>query len=256
MLFTEAGNHMYLKYLPNKKLETTVDRYWIYSNTQQKSISIEILPDHCFDWIFIIKGNTIYDVVITGIWTQIQTIEIPAKTTYVGINFYPNGLINYFNMSLKDIKNHYIKFNVSMLKQENDLNYNSLLGLSSPTDLIKSIEDYLIKLPLSKKSIQKYYDNDQLEQIALENYMSKRSLQRYFNKWFGTTPKEHIQLARQVKARHLFLSKKDNNLTEIAFILNYTDQAHFSKHFKTTYNKSPKDFKYTLSDIYKHSSFL
>lgn len=249
---------MYEKYTPTTQLQSTVDRYWKITNSTSENIIIEILPDHCFDLVFVIKNDSLVNILITGIYSQIQNYELEADTTLIGINFYPNGLINYFNISLRELLNSHTNFHRSMLKYPDQLDFKALFKMNTFEAIIELMENYLLLLPIVNSNLPSYYNSEQVKDIASDNFMSLRTLRRYYNKWLGITPKEYIQLARQVKARHLLLAKEALKVTDIALELDYTDHAHFTKHFTKVHHLSPKAFQVRdeLTDIYKNSSFL
>jgi len=113
---------------------------------------------------------------------------------------------------------------------------NYLLSLYKPNDE---------KLPIIKKIFE---DIDQqktiftVAQLAVLQQMTVRSLQRLFKEYIGVSPKWAIQLFRLREAAQQMESQSRINFSQLALELGYSDQAHFSKHFKRITGKTPKSY--------------
>lgn len=83
--------------------------------------------------------------------------------------------------------------------------------------------------------------------------ISSRQLQRKFSQQLGMTPKRYCRILRVKRASLLLL--KDYNcqllLKDLAYSLNYYDQSHFLKDFRTVAGVSPSHFRH-LSLPYRH----
>lgn len=84
----------------------------------------------------------------------------------------------------------------------------------------------------------------------LENYFeriksigySERQLRRIFLKYTGVTPHKFSRIVRCQTAIKYMVSSPGASLTDIAHDLNYFDQTHFTKEFKTFYALTPTQF--------------
>lgn len=73
------------------------------------------------------------------------------------------------------------------------------------------------------------------------NY-TERHTRRLFLKYIGIPPKKFMQIVRCQTALKFMLSKPTCPLTDIAYQLDYYDQAHFINEFKSFYNSTPLQF--------------
>lgn len=80
--------------------------------------------------------------------------------------------------------------------------------------------------------------DDLLDRYAL----SKRQIQRLFQRYVGVSPKWVIMRYRAHEAIEQLTSGKITDLTELAMDLGYFDQAHFIKDFKALVGQSPSVF--------------
>lgn len=102
-------------------------------------------------------------------------------------------------------------------------------------------------------SYQKY-----LHFINNLNY-NHRHVRRLFLQHVGLAPKRFLQIARSKNALRLMTAKPDLKFAEIAYTLDYCDQAHFIKEFKSVYNLTPAQFSKTFlansSDASRQNTF-
>lgn len=78
-------------------------------------------------------------------------------------------------------------------------------------------------------------------ELADELAISLRQLQRLFKEKLDTTPTNFITTLKMEEAAKMLL-KSDNNISEIAYALGFTDPAYFTRLFKRYFGKSPSEF--------------
>jgi AraC-like DNA-binding protein len=84
------------------------------------------------------------------------------------------------------------------------------------------------------------YGNITVDNIAERQRISVRTLQRRLREW-GFSFEEIVDDVRRNEAiRHVLQGQ--NSTMEIAFLLGYSDQAHFSRAFKRWTGRSPRDY--------------
>jgi len=168
---------MYKKYKADNKLVSTVDRYWTLTNSSQENILIDILPDHCFDLIFVMKENRLKNILITGIYSDNQQFEMEAETQLVGVNFYPKSLNNYFTIRLDSLLNKHTTLKPEMLKYPDEFDYEALQDARSALEILELIENYLTRLPIESFELPGYYKNENVEDLAAASFIPlKKSL--------------------------------------------------------------------------------
>ncbi len=93
-------------------------------------------------------------------------------------------------------------------------------------EILLSINAHSQKSPLTVTDICKKF------------YMEESTLYRNFKKTIGDSPKNIIKTIRFRKA--LYLLRKDITMTEIAHLVNYSDQSHFNRDVKSYTGLSPR----------------
>jgi len=78
-------------------------------------------------------------------------------------------------------------------------------------------------------------------ELADELAISLRQLQRIFKEKLDTTPTNFITTLKMEEAAKMLL-KSNNNISEIAYALGFTDPAYFTRLFKKYFGKSPSEF--------------
>jgi AraC-like DNA-binding protein len=88
-----------------------------------------------------------------------------------------------------------------------------------------------------------------IESVAAQQNVSVRTLQRRLRDW-GFSFEELLDDVRRSKTIEL-ISSGDNTMTEIAFLVGYSDTAHFSRAFKRWMGRSPRE--YVKSGVFGHA---
>jgi AraC-like DNA-binding protein len=89
------------------------------------------------------------------------------------------------------------------------------------------------------------YDKFELNELSKIANLNKFGFAKKFKKFTGMTPMNYILMRKIFSSKKLINSKSE--LTEIAYLYNFTDMAHFSKTFKRFIGLSPKKYKETLN---------
>lgn len=90
--------------------------------------------------------------------------------------------------------------------------------------------------------------NENLDSISISNLADKygvtqKTVIRHFEKYLCKTPSEFRKIVRFRKALDKFNQQTEKlNLTELSYILNYFDQSHLIKEFKSLTGYTPKQF--------------
>jgi AraC-like DNA-binding protein len=78
-------------------------------------------------------------------------------------------------------------------------------------------------------------------ELADDLAISVRQLQRIFKEKLDTTPTNFITTLKMESAAEMLLNT-DNNISEIAYAMGFSDPAYFTRLFKRYFGKSPSDF--------------
>ncbi|MEO0339653.1 MAG: helix-turn-helix domain-containing protein, partial [Bacteroidota bacterium] len=150
------------------------------------------------------------------------------------IVFHPLGIQQFF----KDLD---FSGYISDFSFFNDTELKRLFHTDDTTLLIQLLDRYLLERYLNIKdsivstAINQIFDFCpylQVEELAKQSEISRRHLNRLFNKELGLSPKkfQEIVLFRMLMEKKLF-SNTDDNFTALAYSLNFSDQAHMNKSF-------------------------
>ena len=78
-----------------------------------------------------------------------------------------------------------------------------------------------------------------VEELAAGSGVSRRTIERLFQKRVGLTPKTYIRYTRFQHAVEKLKSGRKTGLTDIAYDCGYYDQSHFIKDFKQFFGETP-----------------
>jgi AraC-like DNA-binding protein len=84
------------------------------------------------------------------------------------------------------------------------------------------------------------YGRVSVEEVAAKERVSVRTLQRRLRQW-GFSFEEIVDDVRRTEAISLVRARQDSTM-EIAFMLGYSDPAHFTRAFKRWTGLSPRQF--------------
>ena len=87
-----------------------------------------------------------------------------------------------------------------------------------------------------------YSDEHDLEFYVTKLNVDLRKLRRLTKKYTGQTPKRHLVNRSMDEAKRM-LQYSGMNFKEISIKLGYSDPSYFSKHFKTQFKLSPKQYR-------------
>lgn len=111
--------------------------------------------------------------------------------------------------------------------------------LGEHLDSSKALQNDYIR-GLSSMSLGEKY-RKYLKFIKNSSY-NERHTRRLFLQYAGVSPKRFIQTARCENALSLMAASPNRSLTDIAYALDYCDQTHFIKEFKSIFNTTPSQF--------------
>lgn len=85
-----------------------------------------------------------------------------------------------------------------------------------------------------------------VKDLQIKFGISERQLERRFNEAIGVSPRHYLKITRFKQAVIALSQNNENNITDIAYELNYFDQSHFIKQTKELSGLIPKDLKRKL----------
>ena len=88
-------------------------------------------------------------------------------------------------------------------------------------------------------------ENFKIEKLAEEFGISKFNLIKRFKSSTNVTPHQFIIKKKLERSKNL-LKEGSLSLTDVTYMLNFSDQSHFSNSFKKMYGMTPREFRKTI----------
>ena len=185
--------------------------------------------------------------------TYKKPLEIKYEDNFKTFNivFKPYGLAQFTNNRV-DFKNRIFLDHTKIFEPFFD--NHPLFQTYTFGEKIVSIENYLLSV-LSEKNhtdmVIKKMDlwlTDKSEN-SLTSIKTDKTLYRAFKNLCGESPGTLYNIVRLRKAMQAIIEQRssDQKLSDIAYSLDFFDQAHFTKSFKKSIQKLPKDFTKSLT---------
>lgn len=254
-------NCKYQEYPPSLDLCEYVDCYWTFSGEIFfKDAFQRIMPTGAFD--LIIHYGDLYENVknnhrsleprlaLFGPISSANTIFPTGQINIIAIRFKPAGIVPFLSIPAGEFCDEYIP--CRELKKISDLfDIESILPNDS-SQAIAKIDDFLHtklnennRLPdlrVVHAIIALQQAPVSIKNLAKEVNLSTRHFQQLFYDYVGISPKTYSEIIRFNQTLYLLQTRPSQTLTEISYVLNYFDQAHFIKSFKKLSGFTPSEY--------------
>lgn len=135
--------------------------------------------------------------------------------------------------------------NIEHLSEVNDLHNLESKMFCDFADNVSKVNKFKYSKPIL--SCQNYISNHLYQEITLSDLadfvgLKQKYLSSLFNKEVGITLTEYIQSKRIEESKHL-LDSSNYSLLDIAILLGFHDQSHFTRIFKKFTGTTPKKFR-------------
>jgi AraC-like DNA-binding protein len=140
-----------------------------------------------------------------------------------------------------------------------------LIDQTDPKKRIRQVNDFLERIQKHKSQIKsttppqlgeifRGCGDVSVAEITNQCLLSRRQIERKFRGTTGISPKKYLRIARFQKA--LTIGNGIQSLTDLAYRLGYSDQAHFTKEFKSHSGITPKEYFHKRKFSFVVDSFL
>lgn len=223
----------YIEIQPNSLLKEYIDCYWLFKYRETITNNYMILPDGCFDLMYIFDDNKLLYTRLTGLWEKAVTVNYSKHITVLGIRFKISSLKVLFKPSIKPYLNNSLLIPEDFLGFKRSL-IEDLFSFGSDK-LIEAIQNYYLNLlrdcenPLSSQYLSLLTESkgyESVEAISKRAGISTRHLSRIIKNETGISTKKYLKL---IKFKD-FMQKKD---------IHYYDQSHLNKSFIDICNSTP-----------------
>lgn len=178
-------------------------------------------------------------------------VQCEGKINEITIYFKPLAINSFLEQDL----NHYNSSNFSEFSPFEDYRKAmiDILSLQNDTEKVDAIESYwLSKLigfqhnfleAVLSEMMGDENDAITITELCEKNAISRTTLNKHFNRHICKTPSEFKKILRFRNAVNKYASNiAKNNLTDIAYSVDYFDQSHMTREFKSVTGFSPKVF--------------
>lgn len=234
----------YQEIKPEGFLSNFIKCFWEYQNTEN-DIAHTILPDGYFDLIVKIEGDSVKNIMLTGVWTKPVNVVIKKETKLFAIRFKLISAEYIFKQEIKSIIDNAV-FLPENFWDLNTFSFDSfeqaVYKLSSRISLslkhLKEIDERKIKL--FELIYQSKISN--VQQLSGKIFWSSRQINRYFNKQYGFPLKTFLSIVR-CRSRFADIAKGEYFTAE-----EYFDQAHFIREVKKYTGATPGELSKNEND--------
>lgn len=244
----------YCKQLPPESLGSYIRCFWqVQGETLVAAPAWHILPDGCADLLFDFSvgiGNNSFSSDSRSQWvgTMTRAIQIQqmAKVDIFAVRFAAGGLFPFIATPLKIMTDTAIEFDYlwprhltdphAQLAATRNFNMRCQIISNSLLQALRSIS------PDNMLGMLRWLENlselPRLKELIAHTGFSVRTLERRFIDWVGVTPKQHLRYLRFERALRFLATDKIRSV-DIATLLGYSDQAHFTHEFRQFSGATP-----------------
>ncbi|MES2689897.1 MAG: helix-turn-helix domain-containing protein [Bacteroidota bacterium] len=217
---------------------------------------------HEFDPLRNAQGRDVPYCYVCGVDTQHTETSMGGRFSHFGVSFYPNAMHAFFKISANELVNETVEMNLFSktgihIKLDNAASHYERIEILS-----RYLYDKLFYANKEESLIRGMMACDELNSetnlFALQKKykISERQLERKFKSTVGVSPKKLQRIIRFEEALNRLSSADYKQLGAIAYALNYSDQSHFNKDFKSFSGMTPLEFIKTGNVGGDSSSFI
>nr|WP_298994926.1 helix-turn-helix domain-containing protein [uncultured Allomuricauda sp.] len=246
-----SGMVLYKEYKPYTALSEYVYCFWKLRSIRllQNPFLYRVVSDGCIDILIDTKERRTF---ITGFSKQYVEYDLGRSFEYVGARFYPFMFPLLFGISAENVVNRFL--NLEVVLPELDRNIKSRLEEKVNSDALLAMLSKVLSSYISKErslySLDPRFSKavDQMLQSGgnipinqLDLAVSQRQLRRFFQFYFGESPKVFSKVLRFQNILNAKPSQQSLTSEKVFYDKGYYDQAHFIRDFKKFYGVTPTE---------------
>jgi AraC-like DNA-binding protein len=231
----------YCEFQPHPALTPYIDAYWVVKTEKVNPTVSRIMPDGCVDIIinsgsdflsengaFTMKNDKVY---LVGTMTVFKDTVQRDNTHLIGIRFKPLGFPAFYRFSaLDEITNTTVEFEKNLAPEIHELNSETVVVLD---------QFFLSRISINNPFLSKVLWDVKtrngiitVHELAKNNVISGRQLERKFRHYLGISPKEYINFVRYQFAIDQIRNNSHKSLLDVAFSTGYYDHSHLTNEIK------------------------
>ena len=252
----------YREYIPTEQLRPFVDNIWVCDSPQffSKNLTVplinhELVINFSDDFrLRVDSGNEINNpgAWISGFHTEAYSSSATGRHNMVGVLFKPTGLKRFTGPAPREFVNGFVDpgdvfgNRFARLKER-------LFETKEPLMKVVLVERFLLQC-LNKKQSPGYLDfaieqlskslgeKGHVSRICKRSEITNKSLIKAFDNHVGVSPRKFSHLQVVNKALLKLASNPNQSLTNLTYDLNFFDQPHFVRVFKSVTNLTPSKY--------------
>lgn len=242
---------------PSAPLDKFIKSFWILEKEYSETLPYEpVYPDGCLDLVFSLVNNNLNSYFIGQ---QIKSIHIPiiGQAKFIGIQFFPYGAFPFFSIPMKEFTG--LQVDSIHILGKTKIILEERIFSSSVRESISLLEDFLLKrltiffadteqTIAAAKTIYLKKGNININQLAEDVSLTKRTLERKFETTIGLSPKSLANIFRFNKIKNELILNPLINLTSLGYRYGYFDQSHFIRDFNNVTALNPTAFVSLVSN--------
>lgn len=245
------------KAAPLKKL---VKFFWVLENREPILLDHKILPQNNIDLLFNFLSPMAYEqngqlfdtpgnIYFQGFSDTYTVQKQQGPLMTLGVSFFPAGFYPFFGIPVSEFRHHTIGLDALVHGAAADLE-DRLRQSGRTAEMVLLLEEFLLDCLFRRKEVDRsalallnafHSSRMDVAGFCREHQVNPRKLERLFNRHVGTSPKRFFRLSRfQSAVNGLMWAGRD--LTTLTYELEYYDQPHFIRDFKSFTGSSPSAF--------------
>ncbi len=238
------------RYQPCAALAGVLDHHWIveWDLRGQPAYTQRTLPYPCVNLVFDRRQTAVFGVV-SGAFES--TLADAGRV--IGLRFRPGAFRAFFGKPVRLLTDKTIPVS-ALLGIADAAAEEVVLSASDDASMVAAAETLLLRvLPPPDPQVERIHallqtlQQDagltQVRELARCAGVSERTLQQLFSEYVGVTPKWVIRRYRLHEAADQLANGAEVDLAELAHVLGYFDQAHFTRDFRRLVGKAPAEYR-------------
>lgn len=235
--------------LPSADLTVLVEHFWIveWDLRGQAPYLSETLPHPSVHLVVEESKSGVFGV-MRGKFSRV----LEDEGRVLGIKFRPAGFHPFLGSPVSGLTDRVTGLR-NVFGTEGEVYEEAILALENDRERVETAEAFLReRVPERDENVEAVNriadriaadrELTKVDDVANSLHLSKRTLQRLFERYVGVGPKWVIRRYRLHEAADRLADGEAVDLPEMALDLGYFDQAHFIKDFKAIVGVSPKEY--------------
>ena len=241
-------------FYPSKELAPFISHYVSLASkeTPSRLLSYQDFPRTAMDMVFTFDGSiqikrtakttfSLHKYEFIGLFNSAYHVQVENSISALHIRFKPNGVYPLTKVPLHYILNSHLSLTELMGNSIDDL-YQQMGALSNQSEKINLLESWLrpfyqrdrlhYRMEYGIQLIEQQKGLISVKTLSEQLNTNYKSLDRWFQKMVGVSPKAYIQMSRFKNILSQLDQQKEADWIQLTVDHGFYDQAHFIKSFK------------------------